>query len=142
MDNISKEERSEVMRLVKSRDTKPELLVRKFLHSCGFRFRLHDKKLPGRPDIVLPKYRTVVFVHGCFWHGHASSNCKFARTPKSNIAFWLDKVRTNSRRDSKNVRRLRKEGWKVIVIYECQLVKKEPPVLLRVVEKIKNAGHD
>lgn len=134
MDNISTGERSHVMSLVKSKDTKPELFIRKFIHSKGFRFRIHDKRLPGKPDIVLKKYRTVVFVHGCFWHGHKSTKCKLARIPKSNVEFWSTKIANNAIRDSRNKRALRKLGWKVLQIWECQV--KSPAMLNKLINDI------
>lgn len=106
------------MRLVKSKNTKPEILVRKFLHSKGFRFRLHKKMLPGNPDIVLPKYSTVIFVNGCFWHGH---DCNIYGEPKKNFEFWNQKIKNNVIRDQKNIRQLLSLGWKVIIIWECEL---------------------
>lgn len=111
--------RSYNMSQIKGKDTKPELLVRKFLFSMGFRFRLHDKKLSGKPDIVLPKYESVIFVHGCFWHGH--NGCKKFVIPKTRTDFWLNKFKTNISNDKKNMTALRKEGWKVITVWECQL---------------------
>lgn len=111
--------RSFNMSRIKSKDTKPEMLVRKFLHAQGFRYRLHDKKLAGKPDIVLAKYQTVIFVHGCFWHGHA--HCKYYVVPKTNTAWWLNKINTNKTNDAKAVKALKKEGWKVIEVWECLL---------------------
>jgi DNA mismatch endonuclease (patch repair protein) len=104
---------------IRGKDTKPELMVRRFLHGRGFRFRLHDPRLPGRPDIVLPRYRTVVEVRGCFWHQHAG--CRFAATPKSNGAFWQRKFQENRDRDARNERLLTDAGWKVLVIWECEV---------------------
>jgi DNA mismatch endonuclease, patch repair protein len=115
----SKAVRSYNMSRIKSRDTKPEMLVRKFLHAQGFRYRLHVKDLPGKPDIVLPKYRTVIFVHGCFWHGHA--NCKYFKIPQTRTKWWTDKINTNITNDTKAVKALKKEGWKVMEIWECWL---------------------
>ena len=117
----SKEQRSYNMSRIKGKNTKPEILVRKFLHSQGFRFRLHGKKLPGRPDIVLPKYRTVIFVHGCFWHGH--KNCKYAKLPTTRIEFWKKKIERNKELDSINKRKLLKEKIKVIEIWQCSIRK-------------------
>lgn len=117
-DTLSKEERSRVMAKVKSRDTKPEKKVRSLLFSLGFRFRLCQKNLPGKPDIVLKKYRTVIFVHGCFWHGH--ENCKNARIPKSNVEFWKNKIERNKQRFAEVSRQLQEQGWKVVVIWECE----------------------
>lgn len=117
-DTLSKEERSRVMAKIKSRDTKPEKKVRSLLFSLGFRFRLCQKNLPGKPDIVLKKYRTVIFVHGCFWHGH--ENCKNARIPKSNVEFWKNKIERNKQRFAEVSRQLQEQGWKVVVIWECE----------------------
>lgn len=117
-DTLSKEERSRVMAKVKSRGTKPEKKVRSLLFSLGFRFRLCQKNLPGKPDIVLKKYRTVIFVHGCFWHGH--ENCKNARIPKSNVEFWKNKIEHNKQRFAEVSRQLQEQGWKVVVIWECE----------------------
>lgn len=111
--------RSYNMSRIKSRDTKPELLVRKFLFANGFRYKLHDKKLPGKPDIVLPKYKTVIFVNGCFWHGH--KNCKYFVVPKTRTDWWLNKIKRNIDNDKKVVKTLKKEGWEVIVVWECGL---------------------
>ena len=113
------EQRSRNMSAIKSKNTKPEIAVRKLLHSMGYRFRLHRKDLPGSPDIVLPKYKTVIFVHGCFWHRH--ENCKYATTPKTRPAFWESKFNENIRRDRTNHNNLIKLGWKVLVIWECDL---------------------
>jgi DNA mismatch endonuclease, patch repair protein len=120
-DNRTKEQRSYNMSMIRSTNTKPELLVRKFLFENGFRYRLHSKKLVGRPDIVLPKYKTIIFIHGCFWHGH--HNCKNAKTPVTNKYFWINKIVTNSNRDKANIKTLKKQGWKVYTIWECQLSK-------------------
>jgi DNA mismatch endonuclease (patch repair protein) len=117
----SKETRSYNMSRIRSKDTKPEMMVRKYLFSCGFRFRLHNSKLPGKPDIVLSKYKTVIFVHGCFWHGH--ENCKYAVTPKSNTEYWNIKIAGNSSRHLLVTNALKALGWKVIVIWECDLKK-------------------
>jgi DNA mismatch endonuclease (patch repair protein) len=121
LDNISKEERSRVMAAVKQKDTKPEMKVRSFLHKNGLRYRLHDNKLPGKPDLVFPRFQTVLFIHGCFWHGHPDELCKLARIPKSNVKFWKDKIRANRQRDDKNIKLLQDLGWNVVVIWECQL---------------------
>lgn len=108
------------MSRIRGQDTKPEMLVRRFLHGGGFRFRLHARDLPGRPDIVLPKYRTVVFVEGCFWHGHS---CQKGRIPGTNPDFWHAKIATNQARDRRNHRLLKEKGWRVLRIWECQLAK-------------------
>ena len=113
------EQRSRNMSAIKSKNTKPEIAVRKLLHSMGYRFRLHRKDLPGSPDIVLPKYKTVIFVHGCFWHRH--ENCKYASTPKTRREFWEKKFRENINRDNLNQANLALKGWKIIIIWECQL---------------------
>lgn len=110
------------MSSVSGKDTKPEILVRKCLFAQGFRFRKNVKRLPGTPDIVLPKYKTIIFVHGCFWHGH--SDCVNARLPKSNIEYWTKKISSNMIRDEKNVSKLTKMGYKIIVIWTCELSKK------------------
>jgi DNA mismatch endonuclease (patch repair protein) len=115
----SKERRGFDMTCIKGKDTKPEILVRKFLHANGFRYKLHDKSLEGKPDIVLPKYNTVIFVHGCFWHGH--KGCKLSRIPKSNQQYWIPKITGNIQRNKKQIRNLKKEGWHVLVIWECTL---------------------
>ena len=120
---------------VKSKHTKPEILVRHFLHSKGFRFRIHDKKLPGKPDIKLTKYKTVVFVNGCFWHGH--ENCRIYVMPKSNVEFWNNKIAKNISRDQIIINNLQDLGWRVIKVWECSLkgAKKEQ-TLNSLVEKI------
>ena len=118
VDRLSPEHRSWNMSRIRGRNTQPELAVRSALHRAGYRFRLHRKDLPGRPDIVLPKHRTVVFVHGCFWHRHPG--CRFAYTPKSRVAFWQKKFDDNVARDRRNVRALRALGWRVITVWECQ----------------------
>src|SRR3954469_19417479 len=115
----TKEQRRKNMAAIKGKNTKPEILVRKFLHSKGYRFRLHDKKLPGKPDIVLPKYKTVIFVHGCFWHGH--EGCRYFVIPKTRTEWWLEKIGKNKMNDKKKAKALRKEGWKVVEIWECRL---------------------
>lgn len=115
----SKEVRSYNMSKIKGKDTKPELLVRKFLHKNGFRYRLHVKDLPGKPDIVLPKYKTVIFVHGCFWHGH--ENCKHYVVPKTRTEWWLKKINGNVISDVKNKNLLIGKGWTVIEIWQCEL---------------------
>lgn len=107
------------MSRIKGKDTKPEMLVRKFLHAKGYRYKLHDKSLPGKPDIVLPKYRTVIFVHGCFWHGH--KNCKYFKIPKTRTKWWTDKINRNKANDEKAIKALKKDGWKVIAVWECKL---------------------
>jgi len=107
------------MSRIKSSNTKPELVVRSLLHRKGYRFRLHRKDLPGKPDIVLPKYKTVIFVHGCYWHRH--KGCKYAYNPKSRIGFWQNKFSQNVERDKENYETLKSLGWNVIVLWECEL---------------------
>jgi DNA mismatch endonuclease (patch repair protein) len=116
-DLISKERRSWNMSRIRSTDTAPERIVRSALHRLGYRFRLHRKDLPGRPDVVLPRFKLAIFVHGCFWHRHPG--CRFAYAPKSNRAFWNKKFRENMRRDREKLRALRAGGWRVVVIWEC-----------------------
>lgn len=111
--------RSRMMSGIGPRDTLPEMTVRRYLHAAGLRFSLHDTRLPGRPDLVFRKYRTVVFAHGCFWHRH--KDCKKASTPESNKRFWMKKFESNVARDKRNVRALRSKGWQVLVIWECEL---------------------
>lgn len=116
------EVRSYNMSCIRGKNTKPEIIVRKFLHGKGYRFRLHTRELPGKPDIVLPKYKTVIFIHGCFWHGH--KNCKYFVIPKTRTDWWLTKIEKNKVNDMTNSFRLKKLGWKVITIFECKLKKK------------------
>lgn len=118
MDKISQEHRSWNMSRIRSSNTKPEIIVRSLLHKMGYRFRLHRKDLPGKPDIVLPKYRTIIFVHGCFWHRH--SGCKFTSSPKSRIDFWQDKFRKNIERDLDAQKRLENMNWRVFTVWECE----------------------
>jgi len=112
------EQRSRNMSAIKSKNTKPEIKVRKLLHSMGYRFRLHSKDLPGSPDIVLPKYKTVIFVHGCFWHRH--ENCKYASTPKTRKEFWNKKFTENKKRDSEIQEKIKILDWRSVVIWECE----------------------
>lgn len=114
--------RSYNMSRVRNRDTKPEMLVRKFLFANGLRYRLNDKKLPGKPDIVLPKYKTVIFVNGCFWHGH--ENCKYFKIPATRTEWWKEKIEGNIKNDEKKHALLREAGYKVIVVWECEIKKK------------------
>jgi DNA mismatch endonuclease (patch repair protein) len=117
-DVFSKAKRSWVMSRIRCKNTNPELVVRSFLHGRGFRFRLHARDLPGKPDLVLPKYRTVIFVHGCFWHHH--SRCRNATFPSTRSMFWRSKILSNKRRDAKAVRELRSLGWDVLTVWECE----------------------
>ena len=123
MDRHTPEQRHRNMAAVKGKNTKPEIAVRKLLHKLGYRFRLHRKDLPGKPDIVLPKYKTVIFIHGCFWHRHAG--CKYASTPSSNTVFWEKKFEENVARDRKNIEKLETLGWKVITIWGCEVNEEE-----------------
>jgi len=125
VDKISKEQRSRNMSSIGHKDTQPELLVRKFLHGKGYRYRLHHKKLPGRPDIVLSKFKTCLFVNGCFWHRPLDERCGNCRLPKSNTAFWKKKFEENIQRDAKNLAKLHSMGWKTISIWECDLTEKD-----------------
>ena len=125
------------MSQIKGKDTKPEILVRKFLHASGFRYRLHDKKLPGKPDIVLPKFNTIVMVHGCFWHGH--DGCKYYVVPKTRTKYWLDKINTNRRKDKENEIKLKMLGWDVLTVFECELKpEKRDKILINLLNKIRN----
>jgi DNA mismatch endonuclease (patch repair protein) len=119
MDTLSPQERSERMSLVKAKDTKPELLVRRLIYGMGYRYRLHAKSLPGKPDLVFRKRKCAIFVHGCFWHRH--SGCPLCRLPKSRLRFWKPKLEGNRRRDLRNQLKLRRSGWRILVIWECQL---------------------
>jgi DNA mismatch endonuclease (patch repair protein) len=120
-DTLTPAERSERMCRVRSRSTAPEMLVRRIVHALGYRYRLHQRKVPGCPDLVFGMRRKVIFVHGCFWHRHDDSACKLARLPKSRLDFWLPKLEANRRRDETNQARLAAIGWKCLIIWECQL---------------------
>ena len=130
-DNHSKEIRSKNMSHIRSTNTKPEELVRKYLHARGLRYRKNDKRYPGHPDIVLPKYKTCVFVNGCFWHQH--TGCRYAVLPASNQEYWLPKLKRNVERDAANAAQLQAEGWRVITVWECELKK---PVRTNTLEKL------
>lgn len=121
MDIWPKQKRSEVMSRIKGENTKPEMILRSQLFRHGFRFRIHQKNLPGKPDIVLPKYRTVIFVHGCFWHYH--KDCREGKIPFTNSNFWKNKLKRNIERDEVNINALRKDNWKVFVVWECEIEK-------------------
>ena len=118
MDLFSKEKRSKIMAAIRSKDTRPELIVRRYLFACGFRYRLNSPRLPGHPDLVLRKYRTCIFINGCFWHGH---DCPAFRLPKSNTAFWRAKIERNRRRDREEQQALARMGWHCITVWECLL---------------------
>lgn len=121
MDTLSSEERSERMARVRSKNMRPELIVRKLVFALGYRYRLHARDLPGCPDLVLRPRRKVIFVHGCFWHRHPNPKCALARLPKSRLDFWKPKLEGNRERDEKNKKALYREGWKVLTIWECEL---------------------
>lgn len=132
----TKESRSYNMSKITGKDTKPEEIVRKYLFSRGFRYRKNDRKLPGTPDLVLPKYRTVIFVNGCFWHGH--KGCKYFVWPKSNAEFWRKKIESNIARDRRNEIQLKNMGWNVLVVWECELRSaKKQATLERLENKLK-----
>jgi len=118
-DIYDKSKRSYVMSKVKSIDTKPEIIVRKYLHSKGLRFRLYNKKLPGTPDLTFPKYKTAIFINGCFWHGH--KNCKYSELPKTNTNWWKNKIKKTTVRDKKAIRELKKIGYNTLTVWECDL---------------------
>jgi DNA mismatch endonuclease (patch repair protein) len=114
-----KKTRSYNMSRIRSKNTKPEILVRKFLFGKGFRYKLHDKSLPGKPDLKFPKYRTVLFIHGCFWHGH--EGCNYFVIPKTHRKWWIEKINRNKQLDAENMQKLKKIGWKVLTVFECKL---------------------
>lgn len=127
-DTISKEHRSWNMSRIRGKNTKPEIIVRSLLHKMGYRFRINRRDLPGKPDIVLPKYKTVIFVHGCFWHMH--KNCSDATIPKTRTDWWREKLESNVKRDRKNIRKIKLLGWKVHVIWECEIKKNNYRLLI------------
>jgi len=135
-DIVDRRTRSRMMAGIRSGDTRPEIAVRSVLHRNGLRFRLRARELPGRPDIVLPKYQAVVFVHGCFWHRHP--RCRFAYVPKTRPAFWVNKFAENVERDHAAARRLRSAGWRVFVVWECQIAENR---VLRLCERIRAVDH-
>lgn len=128
-DIVDRATRSRMMSGIRGRDTKPELVVRKYLHAHGLRYRIAPKNLPGKPDIVLPKYRTVVFVHGCFWHRH--DECRYAATPSTNSSFWQGKFKENVVRDARTNRLLVEAGWRVFVVWECEVTTRKLRWLLK-----------
>jgi DNA mismatch endonuclease (patch repair protein) len=136
-DRFSKKKRSQIMSAVKNKNTTPEIRVRKALFAKGFRYKINDKSLPGSPDIVLMKYHTAIFVHGCFWHGHR--NCKKATRPTSNVDFWNKKIERNIKRDIKAKRELRKAGWQVIIVWQCKVsnIKSLHETVKRLIIKLK-----
>ncbi len=122
MDKHDKATRSYNMSQIKCRDTKPEMLIRRFLFNNGFRYRLHEKKLPGKPDILLPKYKTAIFVNGCFWHGH--ENCRYFKLPQTNTLWWENKINKNIQNDRTKLQQLEAMGYKVIIVWECEIKNK------------------
>lgn len=136
-DIFGREKRREIMSRIRGRDTKPEMVVRRIAHGLGFRFRLHRRDLPGRPDIVFPRYRAVILVHGCFWHRHPG--CKYAYSPKTRVQFWEEKFKNNVERDSRNERALRDLGWRTMVVWECE-VKDHEQVAERIVSYLGGVG--
>jgi DNA mismatch endonuclease (patch repair protein) len=136
MDHLSREDRSALMGRIRSSDTKPETQIRKLAHAMGLRFRLHRRDLPGSPDLVFPKYRLAVFIHGCFWHRHP--NCARTTTPKSRVEFWENKFAENVARDQRNTKDLETSGWHVLVVWECEL--RDLTTLRRRLEQAAMAG--
>lgn len=135
VDVVDQKTRSRMMSGIRGKNTKPEILIRKALHAGGFRFRLHRKNLPGSPDIVLPKYRAVILVNGCFWHGH---QCRLFKWPKSRPEFWRNKIEGNMRRDQQKLSELKRMGWRVCVLWECAIKGASEEHLNRVIENVSN----
>lgn len=133
-DLLTQEKRSWNMSRIRGKDTKPELIFRSLLHKKGFRFRLHDKNLPGKPDIILPRYKTVIFVNGCFWHRH--SGCKYAYNPKSRQQFWQEKFARTVSRDKEKTECLREHGWHVLTVWECELKENSEKAINRILQEI------
>ncbi len=139
-DIFSKRKRSEIMANISAANTKPEVTIRKYLFHKGFRYRINYKNLVGKPDIVLAKYKAIIFINGCFWHSHP--NCKEAHLPKSNINFWKKKISSNFNRDQQNIKLLKEMGWNVIVIWECEIKKKSIDLLMeQIINCIQNHTH-
>jgi DNA mismatch endonuclease, patch repair protein len=137
-DVFTKEKRGDVMSRIRATNTKPELVVRKYLFLKGFRYRIHQKNIKGKPDLVLKKYKALIFINGCFWHGHEAQDCAIARLPKSNVKYWKDKIDNNRNRDRKNYKNLEEEGWKIFTIWECSLRGRQKQVTLHnLVDKIR-----
>lgn len=137
MDTVDQATRSRMMSGIQGKNTKPELLVRKYLHAHGYRFRIHRKDLPGKPDVVLPKFKTCLFIHGCFWHRHVG--CRYATNPKTRVEFWSEKFRQNVARDLANIQSLEAAGWNVLIIWECQL-KADENALPKLLEEMEEIG--
>jgi DNA mismatch endonuclease (patch repair protein) len=132
----SKATRSYNMSRIRSKDTKPEILVRKYLFANKYRFRLHDKTLPGKPDIILKKHNTLILIHGCFWHGH--KNCNYFKVPQTRTKWWLDKINGNIKNDKRNENKLKKAGWKIITIWECEIrPSKRDQTLARLLKRLQ-----
>lgn len=131
-DNVANEIRSRVMSHIRGKNTKPEMIIRSGLHKLGYRFRLHHKKLPGKPDIVLPRYNVIILVNGCFWHGH---NCPLFRLPGTRTSFWKKKIEDTRLRDSKNITEYKKLGWRVLVVWECAIRGKDDTELASLINK-------
>lgn len=139
VDVVNKTKRSQMMSGIQAKNTKPEIMVRKALFAQGYRYKLHDKKLPGKPDLVLPKYQTVIFVHGCFWHKH---NCHLFKWPSTRPDFWKEKLNGNAKRDQVVMQILRSNGWKVLVIWECALKGKHKQKIDKVVNQTIKFVHN
>ncbi len=135
MDVLTPEQRRFNMSRIRGKDTGPEMIIRRALHSRGFRYRLHDKRLPGKPDLVFPKHRAVIFIHGCFWHGH---NCHLFRWPTTRAEFWQKKISQNQARDTKSERELIAQGWRWMAVWECQLKQGQEQVLDVLIDKCAN----
>ncbi|WP_273429313.1 DNA mismatch endonuclease Vsr [Marinobacter sp.] len=138
-DTVNKQTRSKIMSSVKTKDTGPEMVVRRLLHRSGYRYRLHAKDLPGRPDLVFRSRKKVIFVHGCFWHGH--EKCRFGNPPKSRLDYWLPKLQANRARDERTIRSLREQGWDVMIVWQCE-VKETADLLERLVNFLEGHKHD
>lgn len=134
-DIVDQETRSRMMSGIRGKNTKPELIIRKRLHTLGFRYKLHDRKLPGKPDLVLPKYRAVIFINGCFWHGH---NCHLFKWPVSRKEFWHNKIIRTKQKDKENVEDLLEDGWRILQIWECALKGKERLPIEEIIEQSSN----
>lgn len=134
VDSVSTQRRSEIMSHIRAKDMVPEMAVRKLVHAKGYRYRIHRKELPGNPDLVFPSRNKVIFVHGCFWHQHQDLSCKITRKPKTNLEYWLPKLKRTQERDKENQKKLKEIGWGVLVIWECEIEKK----LDYVVQQIQN----
>lgn len=137
MDRVTKEKRSEIMSRIRGKNTSPELTIRKLVYSLGYRYRLYSKDLPGKPDLVFPGRKKVIFVHGCFWHYHG---CKKGQLPKSRLDYWLPKLEANKRRDEENSQELIKQGWKVLVLWQCEI--KKTSVLKEAIINFLDSGKD